>query len=132
MTVSERNALARGWLGAEPSTTPVERQSLAAPTNAEPAADDNADNSSDTEQCDVLETVNCLQHGCCWCHQWWLDRRRCIFMVCKLDSAIHRLLKVVYMTKCNNWLQVPVGLLQWWAVLLPEYGAAACCASCSG
>jgi hypothetical protein len=65
MTVSERSALAKGWLGApaEPGTNPIDRQSPTPAGGAQQAADDDADNSgsnhsSDSEQQDVLETVS--------------------------------------------------------------------------
>jgi hypothetical protein len=66
MTVSERNALTRGWLGGEPGGSPAARQSPKPSSSAQQGAeDDDADNSgsnhsSDNEQRDVLETVSCL------------------------------------------------------------------------
>ncbi|WIA11808.1 hypothetical protein OEZ85_011900 [Tetradesmus obliquus] len=61
MTVSERNALAKGWLGAEASTSAAPKQSPKPSSSAQQGGDDDADSSgsnhsSDNEQRDVLET----------------------------------------------------------------------------
>jgi hypothetical protein len=87
MTVSERNALARGWLGAaaELGTRPIDKQSPKPLHDAQGAAEDDDNNSgshsSDNEQRDVLETVraacgpavdttDCLHTSPTSCH-WW-------------------------------------------------------------
>jgi hypothetical protein len=72
MTVSERNALARGWLGgaAEPGTSPIDNKQSPKPLHdAQGVAEDDDNNSgsnhsSDNEQRDVLETVSCLRLSC--------------------------------------------------------------------
>eukprot|EP00883_Tetradesmus_obliquus_P005433 jgi/Sobl393_1/1585/SZX64196.1 len=61
MTVSERNALAKGWLGADAGTSPAPKQSPKPSSSAQQGGDDYADSSgsnhsSDNEQRDVLET----------------------------------------------------------------------------
>ncbi|WIA31940.1 hypothetical protein OEZ86_002799 [Tetradesmus obliquus] len=61
MTVSERNALAKGWLGAEAGTSPAPKQSPKPSSSAQQGGDDDEDSSgsnhsSDNEQRDVLET----------------------------------------------------------------------------
>lgn len=63
MTVSERNALAKGWLGAEAGTSPAPKQSPKPSSSAQQGGDDDEDSSgsnhsSDNEQRDVLETVS--------------------------------------------------------------------------
>jgi hypothetical protein len=64
MTVSERSALAKSCLGGaeEPGTSPIDRQSPTPAGDAQQAADEDADSSSnhssDNEQQDVLETVS--------------------------------------------------------------------------
>jgi hypothetical protein len=113
MSVSERNALARGWLGgaAELGTSAIDKQSPKPLHDAQGAADDDADNSgsnhsSDNEQRDVLETVSCL-------------RLSCHCKACRQATVAGALVHVMRRFLCNALLDGTIYFVRYAAAVCP-------------